>query len=172
MFEIFKLFFDICLLKKRPQDVPLSRFLFWFSMTLYGMVGLLMLHLSMGWLASLLQLSAEIIILLVFTAGILYLKGRTSRFFPVVTALLGADALISFFALPVIASITLGRTPLFSELVYLSLVIWSWLVMGHIFRHALTLPLSFGLGVAFVYIFSTLQIMGLLFPEMINVTGA
>ena len=171
MFEIFRLFFDICLLKKGPQDVPPSRLLFWFSLTLYGMVGFLMLHLSVSWLASLFQLLAEIMILLIFTAGILYLKGKTSRLFPVVTALLGADALISFFALPVIASMTIGRTPFFSELVYLALVIWSWLVMGHIFRHALSISLSFGLGVAFVYIFSTLQIMGFLFPEMINVTG-
>ncbi len=171
MLEIFRLFFDICLLKKGPQDIPESRFLFWFSLTLYALVGFLMLRLSEGWLESFFQLLAGIIMLFVFIAGILFFTAKVSRFFAVVTAMLGSDALISFFALPVIGSITSGRISVYAELVYLGLIIWSWLVMGHIFRHALTLPLSFGLGLAFAYIFSTFLVMGFLFPELIIVTG-
>ena len=171
MFEIIRLFFDICLLKKGPQDVPQSRFLFWLSLTLYGVVGFLMLRLSVGWLESLFQLLTGIILLLAFTAGILFLMGRKSRFLPVVTAMLGTDMILSFFALPVLGTITTGRMSLFSELVYLGLVIWSWLVMGHILRHALSVSLSFGMGLAFIYIFSTFQIMGLLFPELVDITG-
>lgn len=46
-------------------------------------------------------------------------------------------------------------------------MIWHGLISGSIFSQALEQPFTFGLGVAFLYILVSYQVMALLFPEII-----
>ena len=80
--------------------------------------------------------------------------------------LLGTDALISAFAMPIIASLSINTSNVLAFFAMLAVMIWHWLVTAHIFRHALNKPFSFALGIAFLYIFSAYQIMGVLFPPV------
>ena len=62
-----------------------------------------------------------------------------------------------------------GQGGLLVFLVMLGLIGWHWAVTGHIIRNALEKSLSFSLGLAFLYLLGSYQVMALLFPEVAGV---
>jgi hypothetical protein len=169
MFDIIKLLFDICLFKKGPQDLPYSVWLLRILLVVYVSVRILMLSMRFDWLNVFLQIIVEIFLVAGFFWIMLYVVRKLGRFYQVISAVLGTDALISFFALPGIATLETGRGGVGVFLVVLGLIGWHWAVTGHIIRNALEQSLSFGLGVAFLYLLGSYQVMALLFPEVAGV---
>jgi hypothetical protein len=169
MFEIIKLLFDICLFKKGPQNLPNSVWLLRILMVVDVGISFLMMNIRTGWLDSLLQAGVGVLLVVGFSWVMLYVARRLGRFSLTTCALLGTDALISFFALPGIASMMLGRGALLAFFVMIALMIWHWAVIGHIIRNALEQTLVFSLGLAFLYILGSYQVMALLFPEVAGI---
>ncbi len=169
MFDIIKLVFDICLFKKGPQDLPYSKWLLQLFLVVYVSIRVLMLSIHFTWLNVLLQVIVEIVLVAGFIWMMLSVARKQGRFYQVVCAVLGTDALISFFALPGIASMETGQGGLLVFLVMLVLIGWHWAVTGHIISNALEKPLSFSLGLAFLYLLGSYQVMALLFPEVVGV---
>jgi hypothetical protein len=169
MFDILKLIFDICLFRKGPQDLPYSVWLLRLLLVVYISIRVLMLSIHFDSLNVLLQVIVEIFLVAGFVWIMLYLAGKPGRFDQVLSAVLGTDALISFFALPGMATMETGQGGLLVFLVMLGLIGWHWAVTGHIIRNALEKSLSFGLGLAFLYLLGTYQVMALLFPEVAGV---
>ncbi len=169
MFDIIKRVFDICLFKKGPQDLPGSVWLLRILLVAYVCIRALMLSIHFDWLNVLLQIIVEVFLVVGFVWVMLYLARKLGRFYQVLSAVLGTDALISFFALPGIASMETGQVGLLVFLVMLGLIGWHWAVTGHIIRHALEKSLSFSLGLAFLYLLGSYQVMALLFPEVVGV---
>jgi hypothetical protein len=169
MYDIIKLLFDICLFKKGPQDLPYSVWLLRILLIVYISIRILMLSLHFDWLNVLFQVIVEIFLVAGFFWIILYLARKLGRLYQVISAILGTDALISFFALPGIASMETGQGGLLVVLVMFGLIGWHWAVTGHIIRNALEKSLSFSLGLAFLYLLGSYQVMALLFPEITGV---
>ena len=169
MFDIIKLLFEICLFKKGPQDLPYSVWLLRTLLIGYLGIRILMLSIHFDWLTVLMQVSVEIILVCGFFWIVLYLARKLRRYYQVISAVLGTDALISFFALPGIASMETGQGGLLVFLVMLVLIGWHWAITGHIIRNALEQRLSFSLGLAFLYLLGSYQVMALLFPEVAGV---
>lgn len=169
MFDIIKLLFDICLFKKGPQDLPYSVWLWRLLLVVYASIRVLMLSMHFDWLNVLLQVLVDIILVTGFFWFILYLAKKPGRFYQVISAVLGTDALISFFALPGMAAMETGQGGLVALLVVLGLIGWHWAVTGNIISNALEKTLSFGLGLAFLYLLGSYQVMALLFPEIAGV---
>jgi hypothetical protein len=169
MFDIIKLLFEICLFKKGPQDLPYSLWLLRLLLVVYIGIRILMLSIHFDWLNVLLQVSVDVILVAGFFWIILYLARKLGRFYQALSAVLGTDAMISFFALPGMASMEIGQGGLWVVLVMLGLIGWHWAVTGHIIRNALDKSLSFSLGVAFLYLIGSYQVMALLFPEVTGV---
>jgi len=111
-----------------------------------------MLRIYFDWLDTLLQIMVEIFLLVGFAWIALYLVRKLGRFSQMLAALLSTDALISFFALPAIASMASGHGGILVFSVMLGLIGWHWAVTGHIIRHALDKNLIFSLGLAFLYL--------------------
>lgn len=168
MFEIIKLFFKICLLNKAPQDIPYSVWFFRITVAVNALISFLIMYISTGWWPALQQVSVGIVLIITITWIILLLASKTTRFYQTVTALFGTDALINLLAIPALATIATGRAPDISNLVLIGLMVWHWLVSGHIFRHALSANLLFGLGVAMLYIISSNWVMLTLFPQILK----
>ncbi len=165
MYELMKLFYEIAIFKKGPQDVPASRWLFRLLVAVYMGINFLILNLSNDPFKALLQAAVEAMLIIVFAWSILRFFGKSERYLQTASALLGTDALLSLFALPAFATlIGQGSAPAF--VVVVLLMLWHWVVTGHILRHALSRPLIFALGVAFLYILAAYQVMALLFPEL------
>jgi hypothetical protein len=167
MLKIIGLFMQICFFIKAPQDIPYSRWFFGLLLLINIAISLLVLSMSTGLFSSLLQVPTGIFLLLGSVYLILTFAGQLQRFYQTATALLGVDALISLFALPILGSTILEQEAAGKAyLILLALMIWHWAVTGHIFRHALSSSLSFGLGLSFLYFFVSYQIMSILFPSM------
>lgn len=165
MYQLMVLFFEICMLRKGPQDVPAQPWLWRLLFVPYLLVNLLILLLGAGWTHALLQIAAETVLLVGFSFPLLYFSGKTARFPQTLAALLGSDVVISFCAIPAIASLNTQA----GDVAFIAMIVlmgWHWLVNGHIFRHALDRPLLFGLVLAFLYILISTQVMTLLFTEM------
>lgn len=164
MYDWVMLFFDICRLQKGPQDVPYSNVLLLTTIIAYAVMGFLMLYIESGWYNAVLQVAAGALSLLVFAKILLAVARKSERFVQTSIALFGTDALISFFALPIMAGMRTGRVSLLAFASLLGLMIWHWLIIAHIVRNALSDSFSFGLGIAFLYIMASYWIMTQLFP--------
>jgi hypothetical protein len=99
MFDIIKLLFEICLFKKGPQDLPYSVWLLRILFIGYVSIRVLMLSIHFNWLTVLMQVIVEIVLVCGFFWLMLYLARKLGRFYQVISAVLGTDALISFFCL-------------------------------------------------------------------------
>jgi hypothetical protein len=169
MFDILKLLFDICLFKKGPQDLPYSVWLLRLLLAFYVSIRVLMLSIHFDWLNIIFQIIVEIVLVAGFIWIMLYVARKLGRFYQVVSAVLGTDAVISFFALPGIATMETGQGGLLVFLIMLGLIGWHWAVTGHIISNALEKTLTFSLGLAFLYLLGSYQVMALLFPEVAGV---
>jgi len=167
MYSLIKLFFDICLLRKGPQDIPASSALLTLLIPIYAGISFLILILSSAAINAILQVFVELFLVLASCKVILSLAKKTERYQQTASALLATDSLISLFALPAMAAL-IGQGSALAFFSVVSLMLWHWIISGHIFSHALEQPFSFGLGVAFLYILVSYQLMALIFPELIN----
>ena len=164
MYAYLKLLLNVCLFRKGPQEIPHSIQFLRLSTIVYALISYLLILQSTDSLNALLQLATELIIIFGFATLILSLANKLKRFVQTTSTLLGTDALISTFAIPILATLHQDSSNMSAIMTMLALMIWNWLVTAHIIRHALDKSFSFALGIAFLYIFSASQIMGLLFP--------
>lgn len=163
MGAIIRLVIDICLFQKGPQNLPYSPLLFYLSVLVYSFASLLLLLLSTDLWDALLQLAVEVVLMYGFAWGMLKIANRAARFYQTATALFATDTLITVCAIPVFWAMLAGQTAPLYALLTLGLMLWHWFVTGHIFRHALSTSLAFGLCLALLYIIGSYQLMALLF---------
>ena len=162
MYELLKLFFDICLFKKGPEDIPSSEWLLRLLIPVYACISYIILNLDSGGFNAALQVIVEIVLVLGLSRIILAVAKKTERYQQTTCALMATDALISFFALPALSTL-IGQGNAWPFIVVVFLMMWHWAVSGHIFSHALDQPIGFGLGVSFLYILTFYQVIGFLF---------
>ena len=105
MYDIIKLLFEICLFKKGPQDIPYSVWLPRLLMIIYVSVSGLTLSFHFDGLAVFLQLITDMLLVVGFVGLLLSVNRRLSRFNQTLSAVLGTDAMISFMALPGMATL-------------------------------------------------------------------
>ncbi|MEQ1488906.1 MAG: hypothetical protein ABL920_10455 [Methylotenera sp.] len=163
MLVVLRLFWDICLLHRPPQDIPYSQSLLNVLLLMYAMVAFLALSPSDNAVKTMLEVTVEMSLIVIFVWGILAITRHLPRFKQTLCAFLGTDALISVLALPALAigSEQAGEGAMIAMLV---LMLWHWVVVGHIVHHALSQSLWVGLSVAFLYCLGFFQLMNWLFP--------
>lgn len=172
MFEILRLFYDIALFKKGPQDVPFSPLLTRWTLLAYAAISYLMLFMSSHLFAALLEMAADIGLLMIFIRVALAWVHKSERYQQTFCALLGTDALITLAAMPATAVMLVpsGDIAVLGLFIVITLMLWHWAVIGHILSHALDQTLGFGLGLALLYIMTAYQLINLLFSP-VSVTG-
>ncbi len=166
MVELIKLFFSICLFKKGPQDIPVSIRLYRLLIVVYVGVGFVNLILSSDIFNTTLQVFVQLMLVLGFCQIILFFAKKKERYLQTVCAFIATDTLISFLALPAMVLLN-GQTSVLAFFYIILLMIWNWIVSGYILSQALDQRFTFGLGLAFLYILLTYQVMAWVFPQMI-----
>lgn len=162
---LLKLFVDIILFKKGPQDVPASELLLAICLLVYILVGELMLGMEETLLRASLQVLIDAGMLAGFVTITLKFSGYQARILQTLIALLGVDSLISIIAFPVMISVS-GGTERGGGYLLVMLMIWHLAVMSHIFRHALSKSLWIGYAVAMIYTLLSYQVLQLLFGDL------
>lgn len=162
---LLKLFLDICLYRKGPQDLPASGFLFRLVLAAYWAIGTLLLAPDTGWLAAAMQTATEAAMSLAVVAALLYTVNRPQRFLQMATAWLGTDALVSLLGIPPLQLLAGAGIGPIAGFMWLLLVGWHVAIMAHIVRHALSQTLPVGFVVAVLYTVVSFQAMAFLFPS-------
>lgn len=168
MLRLILIWFDICLLRAAPQDLPFSRELLGLAMVGYALVSfLLSLPAYPPFVAGQLALM-DAALLVVFAVTALYLSGKFARLNQTLTALSGTGMLLGLFALPVIQLLSPdqsgGQPSPLAGMLWLVLFGWNLVVVAHIMRHALSADLLVAIGIAMLYTLMAMQIIDALFP--------
>jgi hypothetical protein len=150
---LFNFFIELAWLRRAPQDLPASPVLL-VLVVLFGLAAGLLLAMTAGVRlgSGLVQTVLDIGLMLGALAVALRLIGRPARFLQTATALIGVDTLITLMAL---LPVGLAR-PVETEngllalagLLFMLLIAWSVLAIGHILRHAFELALFQGMAIA------------------------
>jgi hypothetical protein len=172
MLRLILVWFDICLLRAGPQDLPASRELLGLSIASYALASFLLSLpgyplVTAGQLA---LMDASLVV--VFAATALYVTGKMARLMQTLTALSGTGTLLGLMALPVIQLLAsgqeAGQPAVLAGLLWLVLFGWNLLVVAHIMRHALSVNFPVATGIAILYTLVALQIINALFPMSLD----
>ena len=171
MRTLFDLFFDICLLRRGPQDVPAAPALLRLCILAYLGTGFAALMPGVGAaypLRSLLLTLADLALLAGMTYSVLRALGHSTRLAQTLTALTGCGTLLQLVALPLgiwfdQASTTQANAEL-PFILWLLLLLWSIVITAHILRHAFTVSFGIGLAYAFAYLFVSWTVADWLLP--------
>ncbi len=155
-------------MRRGPQDVPASRFLF--ALTLIGYVLMNLLHLGLrpldSWQENLMLSVLDIVLLLFLFYLLLAAFRRSSRYLQTVTALLGVNLLVTALQLPfyvwrtlIIAGPDVITLP---DMILLGLLVWFLAVVAHVTRHALEIPYAGAAVISIMYFMLFQTLAGLL----------
>ena len=171
MLQLIRAWFELCLLRRTPQELPASGYLLGVSLCCYGLVSVLVSSQSYAFNRALLLAGVDLGLLLVFVWSLLYLQNRTARINQTLSALAGSGSLMGLIALPLMLAagpdaVTEPVPPLLVSL-WLLLLLWNLFVMAHIIRHALSSSFAIGFGVSLLYALLSMQVITTLFPQQV-----
>ena len=168
MSRLLTLWFDICLLRAGPQDLPASRELLGLALASYALVSFLLSLPGYPLVTAVQMALVDAVLLIMFAITLLYFLGKMARLNQTLTALAGTGTLLGLLALPVMPLLLpdqeAKQQPLLVSLLWLLLLGWSLIVVAHIMRHALSVNLPVAIGVAILYTLVAMQILNALFP--------
>ena len=152
---LFRVFMEICLLRRRPQDLPYSQALFSLCMVSYLLLTTLLNAIVYPLGNALLASAVEGVLIMAATSAALRLRGVGERWLQTTTALTGSGCILTLFALPVFAfgeRLGQGQVPVMTSLLALLLLTWNLAVVAHVLRHALGITFPAGVMAALLYL--------------------
>jgi len=134
-------FFQICLFRAGPADLPASHWFMKLVCLIYFCVGTLVSCVDYDWQVSLISSFADTMLMVLVCWSLLSLRGLTDRFNQTLTAMAGTGSLLGIIGLPVFVLFRQveqqGQLTSLVLLLVLVIVFWSLFVTAHIFRNAL-----------------------------------
>ena len=166
MQQLVKLCWDICVLRKGPQDVPAAPILFWFLLLLGLIVDLVIALNFIDFQQALLVVLANTIVLFAVVMLLLVVLGFANRIMQTLTTLIGTGLVFSFVRLPVMLVVKLvpQNAGMFG-FIEIIILVWSLVVIAHILRHALSIQLYLAGALAFGYFMLSYQLVNYFIPQ-------
>lgn len=165
---IVRPFVEICLLRRRPQDLPSSIVLFALAAGFHTIMSILLSATMLNAWKAILAGITDTLLIIFLTGTLLYAHRLKPRILQTLTAMTGTGAIITLVAIPVFGWLHAikqsgGGNPL-AGLLVLGLIAWSLAISGHILRHALSIPYFLGIFIAFVFFWISHSVFTYLFP--------
>ena len=166
MLALARPFVEMCLLRLGPQDLPASPFLLGVTVAAYVGLGVLATAFHYPFLSAVAISVTGTLVFGLLAFALLSVRGVAGRFYQTCAALAGTGAVLEAVALPLVALLEAGEPEgarpgagVVLAIPWLAFLVWSWVVGGHILRHALSvrLPAGIGLSIALFWL-STLAI--------------
>ena len=170
LITLSKVFFDVCLLRKGPQDLPKSSVLLAFSFFLYLLIDVL-LSVQSRPVADALMVS---LLDAFFLAGIVFLILRQhqhlDRLLQTMTTLFGTGVMLGIFILPLVYGTVQNQYGELLQQIIISLlllmVIWNVAILAHIIRHAISTTIGISIMIAILYCLMNSLLFTMIFPEI------
>ena len=180
--SLIRLFFQLLFLRAGPEDMPAGQQPLLVALAFYLVVGILLdiavTGEGQGGLGSgLLLLVADVLVLAGYSAGLAVLRGHRPRIPQMLTALLGATAMLGLVAWPLVVmqpSVSeVGDGPVgWWSVAMIILFAWNLVVLGQIYRRTLDFGAALGVLAALGYfILSSLVYTGLAVQLLPGETG-
>jgi len=159
-----------CLLRRAPQDDPLSYSALQWSLAAYVVMDLLQARTSSDWPVSLGMTLLDTLVMVLFAWTVLLLMKKSARLVQTLTALAGTGTILGIVGLPLILQAAQTRAqdgpPGILLLGWVLLLVWSIAVQAHIFRHALSTGYGGGLLLAGLHTVLIVTLVETLFPRV------
>lgn len=171
MLFYLKLFYGIILLRNTPQDVPVSRALFWLTLGVYTAIGLFEGVFVYPWVKNALFNAFDIVLLLLFLHFLLSFARHLARFNQTAIAFLGVGLFLRLVELPAYILLVTQNLPdkhplLVGAALYILLLrLFNVFVDGHILKHALSTTMLTGAMWALGYFFASYFLIEFVFPR-------
>ena len=166
MFQLVNVFWQICLLKRAPQDVPASTTLLWLTLGVYSVIGFGVSLITLGGVAAFISSVVDMGLLAGLTFLVLWSRELTPRYVQTTTALAGTGAIMTALALPLLVmQAGLGQSAMLPSVFVLVLMVWNLNIMGHILRNALDAKQWVGLLLAVMYLYVSISVFRSIFAE-------
>lgn len=169
MTAYLKLFLDICLLRKGPQDLPFSQALLFICMLLYLLSGVFSQLSVISLEVSVLSMVVDLVILLLFIGIILRAFTKSARYVQTMTAMTGVGTIFQLLAWPIISmlqSASADEQPQAAlPLLLLIFMSWNLAVYAHIFRESFGVRLLSAFIITLAYAVIMITARQLLFPQ-------
>ena len=180
--SLIRLFFKLLFLRAGPEDMPAGQQPLLVALAFYLVVGILLdiavTGEGQGGLGSgLLLLGADVLVLAGYSAGLAVLRNHRPRIPQMLTALLGATAMLGLVAWPLVVMqppvSEVGDGPIgWWSLAMIALFAWNLVVLGQIYRRTLDFGAALGVLAALGYfILSSLVYTGLAVQLLPGETG-
>ncbi len=167
MSQFWRKIWEICLLRAGPQDLPCSQAWLIRAVLAYFGVSFILATMNLSFAASLASAMVDVVLLLLASYVILWVKLTPDRWYQTATGLAGTSVVIGVFALPAAAlQAYLGDENgivMFPVLVLIALIVWNLLVFAQIFKHALEVSIFVGALFSGFYMYLSLKVMNILF---------
>jgi len=168
--QLIKVFWDICVLKAAPQDLPASAFLLGLTLSAYFATGVLVASFQWSVTQAVFAALLDTVLLTVLSSLLLWARQLSARIHQTLTALVGSGAVMALIAVPLVmwqklVNVTDNGIPTLPSWLLLIWMVWNVVVVGHILRHALSTLFALGIGLAAVYAYISFQLMRILFPN-------
>jgi len=160
-------FFDICILRAGPQDLPSSIFLLRTVMILSVAVGAMLNLPSEGFGQSLAISLFNIVFLTVFLYLGLKLRDKLPRFRQSLIAMMGTNIIIGLVMMPFLFALVSAKldgesSPIALQF-FLLLLIWDITVFAHIIRHSFDIRFAYGFLVSVLYLVLSWMLADMIF---------
>jgi len=170
MSALLKIYMEVCLLSKGPQDIPYSVYLLRLMLALYFITGVLSILPMVSFGQSLWVMCLDLLILMVFCWIGLQLFKKLSRFNQLLTAILGTGSFFNLLAWPLINYFEVAKAQdvIIPELGFIFLVQISWklAVYAHIFRETFGVRLYVAFLLTLSYAIISIISQQLIFPDL------
>ena len=108
MLQLIRAWFEICLLRRAPQELPASAYLLGLSLCCYGLVSVLVSSQSYPFSKALLLAAVDLGLLVLFVWSLLYLQRKPARINQTLSALAGTGSLMGAHCLAAVAGYRAG----------------------------------------------------------------
>lgn len=170
MNSYFKVLLGNLILNKGPQDLPASTILMRLGLLLYFLTGLPGLLFNASFEQAVLAQSLDVLTLLLFVYLCLQAFAKLERFTQSVTALAGIGAIFQLLVLPLLFEFQgveeASQVMLSTSLLLLAFVSWNLAVIAHVFRESFGIRLPAAMTLTICYVFITLLVRKIFFPEL------
>jgi hypothetical protein len=165
MFAILSAWFDLCLLRRAPQDMPASGLLLTIAIICYTATSALANLLGWGRIQAIPVALLDVSLLLAFVFVLLYLQGKLARVMQTLSALYGAGTLVGLATIPLLLpGWQSGEVPVVAQFFMVALFGWNLVIVAHIMRHAMSSSFATGIAVSVLYSLVSMQVVITVFP--------
>jgi len=172
LIALFQTFFDICLFRKRPQDIPAAPELFWVILLCYGLISAILSYPTQTIYIAVLTGLIESAMLLLITWIFLYLRSLPARWLQTCTALAGTGVIFSLMAFPLFYFRVYAQAgpalQALTSLLIICLILWNISVMTHILKNALSSSYMLGVMGSLTYIALITYTLQLVLPRLVS----